>query len=157
MEYQPQARYDIFDEGDQTALVCIDDPEIQEVTMAHLGELQYKIHTGLFPEDVALKLRTHNYDVVLVYENFNGWDLETNQILKEVVGIPAEQRRHQFIVLVGANMVTSDEMQAFIYSVDLTVSLSDLVNLKTVLRRAAARQKEFYSHFIECLRISGMD
>jgi hypothetical protein len=151
------ARHDFFEEGDQTALVCIDDNEVQEVTVAELNALNYKIHTGLFPEDVALKLRAHNYDAVLIYENFNGCDLETNQVLKEVINVPAEQRRSQFVVLVGSNMVTSDEMQAFIYSVDLTVSLSDLRNLKTVLRREAARHKEFYANFLEALRISGMD
>ncbi|MGB8353771.1 MAG: hypothetical protein WCD79_07790 [Chthoniobacteraceae bacterium] len=154
---EAQARYDIFEEGDQTALVCIDDPEVQEATVAELTAVNYKIHTGLFPEDVALKLRTHNYSVVVVYESFNGSDLETNQVLKEVINVPAEQRRHQFIILVGPNMVTNDEMQAFICSVDLTFSLSDLPNLKTVLRRAVARHREFYSNFIEALRISGMD
>jgi len=152
-----QARTDIFDEGDQTALVCIDDPEVQEVTVSQLGAVNYKIHTGLFPEDVALKLRTHNYNVVVVYENFNGCDLETNQVLKEVVNVPSEQRRHQFIILVGPNMVTNDEMQAFICSVDLTFSLSDLVNLKSVLRRAVSRHREFYHNFLESLRVSGMD
>lgn len=152
---EPQNRYDVFEEGDLTALVCIDDPEIQQVTVEQIVALGYKIHTGLFHEDVALKLRTHNYDLVLVYENFNGCDLETNQILKEVVNCPAEQRRQQFVVLIGPNMVTSDEMQTFIYSVDLVFSLSDLANLKTVIRRATARHKEFYAPFMESLRIAG--
>lgn len=152
---EAQTRYDVFEEGDQTALVCIDDPEIQQATVEQLTSLNYKIHTGLFPEDVALKLRTHNYDLVIVYENFNGCDLETNQILKEVVNVPAEQRREQFVVLLGPNMVTSDDMQTFIYSVDLAFSLSDLSNLKTVLRRSAARHKEFYAPFLESLHIVG--
>ena len=154
---EANVRYDIFEQGDQTALVCIDDKEVQEITVSHLGSLNYKIHTGLFPEDVSLKLRSHTYDVVLVYENFNECDLETNQVLKEVIGVPAEQRRQQFVVLVGSNMVTGDEMQAFIYSVDLTISLSDLSNLKTVLRREVLRHKEFYAHFVDSLRVSGMD
>lgn len=153
---EAQNRYDVFEEGDQTALVCIDDPEIQQVTVEQIVALGYKIHTGLFQEDVALKMRTHNYNIVVVYENFNGWDLETNQVLKEVVTCPADQRREQFVVLVGPNMVTSDEMQTFIYSVDLAFSLSDLANLKTVLRRAAARHKEFYAPFVESLRIAGV-
>jgi hypothetical protein len=152
---EPQSRYDVFEEGDQTALICVDDPEIQQAAVEQITTLGYKIHTGLFPEDVALKLRTHNYNLVVVYENFNGWDLETNQILKEVVNSPPEQRRQQFVVLFGPNMVTSDDMQTFIYSVDLTFSLSDLSNLKTVVRRAAARNKEFYAPLMECLRIVG--
>jgi hypothetical protein len=152
---EAQTRYDVFEEGDQTALLCIDDPEIQQPTVEQITAVGYKIHTGLFPEDVGLKLRTHNYNLVVVYENFNGCDLETNQVLKEVVNVPAEQRRQQFVVLLGPNMVTSDEMQTFIYSVDLAFSLSDLANLKTVLRRATARHKEFYVPFMECLRIAG--
>ena len=154
---EAQSRYDVFEEGDQTALVCIDDPEIQQPTVEQITALGYKIHTGLFPEDVALKLRTHNYNLVVVYENFNGCDLETNQILKEVVNVPAEQRRQQFVVLIGPNMVTTDEMQTFIYSVDLAFSLSDLSNLKTVLRRAAVRHKDFYAPFAECLQIVGLN
>ena len=150
------SRYDIFEEGDQTALVCIDDAEIQQATVDQLTALGYKIHAGLFHEDVALKLRTHNYSLVVVYENFNGCDLETNQILKEVVNCPAEQRRQQFVMLLGPNMVTSDEMQTFIYSVDIVYSLSDLPNMKTVLKRAAARHKEFYAPFMECLQIAGV-
>lgn len=151
-----QAR-DIFEQGDLTALVCIDDPEIQEAVVSQLAALNYKIHTGMFPEDVALKLRTHDYDVVIVYENFNGCDFETNQVLKEVVNVPADQRRRLFLVLVGPNMVTNDEMQSFIYSVDLTYSLSDLENFKTVLKRATTRHKEFYGNFMESLRVTGMD
>jgi hypothetical protein len=153
---ETQSRYDIFETGDMTSLVCVDVPEIQEAVVEQLSALNYKIHTGLFPEDVQLKLRSHNYDVVLVYENFNEWDIETNQILREVVGVPPEQRRNQFVVLLGANMVTNDEMQAFVYSVDLTYSLSDLPNLKTVLRRGIGRQKEFYGNFLESLRAAGM-
>jgi hypothetical protein len=154
---ETQSRIDIFEQGDLTALVCIDDPEIQEAVIAQLGAINYKIHTGLFSEDVMLKLRAHSYDVIVVYENFNGCDLETNQMLKEVVNLAPDQRRKLFIVLVGANMVTGDEMQAFIYSVDLTFSLSDLSNLKTVLKRSSTRHKEFYANFMESLRVTGMD
>jgi hypothetical protein len=150
---EAQNRYDVFEEGDQTALCCIDDTEIQQATVEQLTALGYKIHSGLFPEDVALKLCTHNYNLVIVYENFNGCDIETNQVLKEVVNVPAEQRRQQFVVLLGPNMVTSDEMQSFIYSVDLAFSLSDLSNLKTVLRRSVTRHKEFYQPFMESYRI----
>lgn len=153
---EAQARYDVFEEGDQTALVCVDDPEVQQAVVDEIVALGYKLHTGLFAEDVALKMRSHNYDIVVVYEHFNGCDLETNQVLKEVVNAPVEARRQQFVLLLGPNMVTNDEMQSFIYSVDLTYGLSDILNFRTVLRRAVQRHKEFYGPYLECLRISGM-
>ena len=151
-----QSRYDVFEPGDLTALVCVDVPDIQNAVVEQLGGLKYKIHIGLFPEDVAVKLHTHNYDVVVVYENFNEWDLETNQILHEVTNVAPELRRKQFVTLLGPSMVTNDEVQAFVYSVDLTFGLSDLSNMKSVLRRAVTRQREFYTSFLECLQSANL-
>ena len=50
----------------------------------------------------------------------------------------------KFVVLIGPNMITNDELQAFQYSVDLVVSVSDFANFRPVLRRGVARHQEFY-------------
>ena len=63
---------DLFDLGDQTALVCIDHPQYQKMVVAQLTDLAYKVHLGLFEEDVLLKLATYSYNVIVVYENFKG-------------------------------------------------------------------------------------
>jgi hypothetical protein len=52
-------------------------------------------------------------------------------------------------------MITNNEIQAFQFSVDLVVSVSDLANFKPVLRRGVARYQEFYRRFNECLRMAG--
>ncbi|SRR5579862_775802 len=146
------AKAEIFDPGDHTALVCIDDPELQKTVIDQITALNYGCHAGLFIEDISLKLSTHVYDVVVIYETFNESDLETNQVLAEAMAIPASQRRLQYLVLVGPNMVTNDDMMAFACSVDLTFCLSDISNLKPVLRRGVVRHKEFYHPFCEALR-----
>lgn len=155
MNMEIQTRCDMFEPGDATALVCVDVPEIQRPIVDQLSALEYKMHTGLFAEDVSLKLKAQSYDVVIVYENFNESDWESNPLLKEVVRIPPAQRRKQYIVLVGPNMVTNDEMQAFSHSVDLTFSVSDLANLKPVLRRGVLRHQQFNQAFGECVRMVG--
>jgi len=152
---EAHAKSDYFEPGDLTALVCIDDPDLQKTVVDQLAPLNYKVHTGLFVEDISLKLNTHVYDVVIIYETFNDSDLETNQVLLEATGIPASQRRTQYLVLIGPNLVTNDDMAAFAYSVDLTFSLSDVSNLKPVLRRGAIRHKEFYLPFCETLKAIG--
>ena len=149
---QVQTRFDIFEPGDLTSLVCVDDPEIQHVVVDQLSALNYKIHTGLFTEDISLKLKAHDYNVVIISENFNDWDIETNQILAEAVKVKPSHRRKQFVVLIGPTIVTGDEAQAFAYSVDLVCSVSDLPNLKTVLRRGVNSHKQFYSVFNDCLK-----
>jgi hypothetical protein len=152
MNMEIQNIYDLFEPGDSTALVCIDEPEFQRIIIDQVRGLGYKIHTGLFSEDISLKLKTHIYDVVIIYENFNSAELEGNQVLLEAISVPASQRRLQFIVLVGPNMVTNDAMQAYLHSVDLVFGVADLQNLTPVLRRGAARHKEFYSVFNDCLK-----
>ncbi|HEX4086400.1 MAG TPA: hypothetical protein VHY22_15905 [Chthoniobacteraceae bacterium] len=150
-----QTRHDIFEQEDQTALVCVDEAEVQRAVLDQLSDLSYRIHTGLFAEDISLKLRAHTYDVVAIYETFAGSVAEGNPVLLETIRTQPSQRRNQFVVLIGPNMVTNDEVQAFQFSVDLVFSVSDLANLKPVLRRAVARHAEFYRRFNECLRMAG--
>jgi hypothetical protein len=153
MEFQ--SRLDLFEPGDQTALVCVDVPEVQRIVVDQLTALNYKIHTGLFVEDVLLKLRAHVYDVVVISEHFNATDMTTNPIIAAAIAAPAEQRRRQFLVVVGSTLATNDDMQAFQNSVDLVVNLADVVNLRPVLRRGLMRMNEFYAPFREALQAEG--
>jgi hypothetical protein len=150
-----QTRHDIFEPNDLTSLVCVDEAEVQRAVVDQLGQLEYKIHTGLFAEDISLKLRAQSYDVVVIYETFAGSVAEGNPVLLETTRIPSSQRRNQVVVLVGPNMITNSEIQAFQYSVDLVVSVSDLANFRPVLRRGVARHQEFYRKFSECMRMAG--
>ena len=140
-----QNRFDLFEPGDTTALVCVDVPEMQRVVVDQLTSLGYKIHTGLFIEDILLKLRAHVYDVVIISEHFNANDIESNPIIAEAVAAPVAQRRQQCLVVIGSSLITNDELQAFQHSVDLVVGLADVVNLRPVLRRAVNRIQEFYA------------
>lgn len=150
-----QIRHDIFEPNDHTALVCVDEAEVQQAVVNALTALEYRIHTGLFAEDISLKLKAHTYDVVAVYESFNGSIAEGNPVLLEAIRTPPTQRRNQFFVLIGPNMITNDDMQAFQFSVDLVFSVSDLANFTPVMRRSVIRHAEFYKKFNECLRMAG--
>jgi len=152
-----QNRLDIFEPGDQTALVCVDVPEVQRIVVDQLTVLNYKMHTGLFLEDILLKMRAHAYDVIVIAEHFNASEISTNPLIQAAIGAAVEQRRRQFLVAVGSSLATNDEMQAFQYSVDLVVGLSDVVNLRPVLRRGVLRKAEFYAPFREALKAEGMN
>jgi len=150
-----QTRHDIFEPGDQTALICVDEAEVQRAVVEQLADLGYRIHTGLFAEDISLKLKAQTYDVVAIYETFADSVAEGNPVLLETTRMPGAQRRDQYVVLIGPNMITNDELQAFQFSVDLVFSVSDLANFKPVLRRGVTRHAEFYRKFNECLRMAG--
>ena len=149
-------RIDLFEPGDTTALICVDVPEVQRLTVDNLTELGCKIHTGLFAEDIMVKLQTHAYDVVVVSEHFNGSDLPTNPILQATLEIGPNQRRKQLVVLVGTGLHTDSDMQAWGASADLVVNIGDVPNIKHVLRRCMQRSRTFYTPYSEALVAAGL-
>ena len=141
-----------FDLGDNTALVCVDHQHYQKMLVPQLIDMTYKVHLGLFEEDVLLKLKTYSYNVVVVYENFKNSNAQTNPILNAMVRRPGAERREHFLVLISHQFPTNDAMSAFVQSVDLIVNVADLANFKPVLRRGVAQYRELYNSFHETLK-----
>ena len=147
-----QGETPFFDLGDNTALVCVDHQQYQKLIVPQLIDVGYKVHLGLFEEDVLLKLKTYAYDVVVIYENFKGTKPEQNPIHAEMVRQTGAQRRQHFVVLLSHRFATNDAMSAFVQSVDQIINVADLANLKPVLRRGVAQHRELYSAFDETLK-----
>jgi hypothetical protein len=141
-----------FDLGDNTALVCVDHQQYQKMLVPQLIDMTYKVHLGLFEEDVSLKLKTYNYDVVIIYENFKNSTLQTNPLLREMAKRCDVRRREDFVVLLSHKFATNDAMSAFVQSVDQIINIADLANLKPVLRRGVAQHRELYHSFNEMVK-----
>ena len=141
-----------FDAGDNTALVCIDHQQYQKLVVPQLIDMSYKVHLGLFEEDVLLKLSTYTYNVVVVYENFKGSTAQTNPILNDLIKRPGSQRREHFVVLLSHRFPTNDAMSAFVQSVDQIINVADLANFKPVLRRGVSQHRELYQAFAETMK-----
>jgi hypothetical protein len=150
MDQDPDPSF--IDVGDNTALVCIDHQQYQKIVVPQLIDMTYKVHLGLFEEDVILKLKTYSYDVVVIYENFKGSKVETNPLLREMVKRPDARRREHFVVLLSHRFATNDAMSAFVQSVDQIVNIADLANFKPVLRRGVAQHRELYHSFSEMVK-----
>jgi hypothetical protein len=141
-----------FDLGDNTALVCIDHQQYQKMVVPQLIDMTYKVHLGLFEEDVLLKLKTYSYNVVIVYENFKGSTPQNNPILRELVKQSGAARRQHFVVLLSQRFATNDAMSAFVQSADQIINIADLANFKPVLRRGVTQFRELYGSFNDTLK-----
>src|SRR5471032_2180445 len=141
-----------FDLGDQTALVCVDQQPYQKMIATQLVDLNYKVHLGLFEEDVLLKLSTYSYNVVVIAENFKGASAEENPILREMVQRTGALRREHFVVLLSRRFTTNDALSAFVQSVDQIINLDDIANFKPVMRRGLAQHTDLYTPFRETLK-----
>jgi hypothetical protein len=148
----PNSDSPFVDVGENTALVCVDHQQYQKIVVPQLIDLTFKVHLGLFEEDVILKLQTYSYNVVVIYENFKNSTLETNPLLREINKQPDTQRREHFVVLLSHRFATNDAMSAFVQSVDQVINMTDLANFKPVLRRGIAQHKELYQSFNEMIK-----
>lgn len=140
------------DIGENTALVCVDHQQYQKIIVPQLIDLTYKVHLGLYEEDVVLKLKTYNYNVVVIYENFKGSKVENNPLLREMVQLQDTRRREHFVILLSHRYATNDAMSAFVQSVDQIVNIADLANFKPILRRGVAQYNELYHAFNEMVK-----
>ena len=138
--------------GDNTALVCVDHQQYQKIVVPQLIDMSYKVHLGLFEEDVVLKLHSYNYEVVIIYENFKGCKVENNPLLREMVQLPDARRREHFVILLSHRYATNDAMSAFVQSVDQIINIADLASFKPILRRGVAQHHELYHAFNEMVK-----
>jgi CheY-like chemotaxis protein len=143
--------FDVFEPNDKTALVCMDVPEMERLAVQQVRELGYKVHTGTSADDLVFKQRLHPYDLLLLAENYGGTTVATNPVLAAALRSVSNPQHRQIVVLVGATFATADEMQAFQHSVHLVVNLSDVVNLRPLIRRAALKVQEFYQRYADAL------
>ena len=150
MEQESESSF--LDLGDNTALVCVDHQQYQKIIVPQLIDMTYKVHLGLFEEDVSLKIKTYNYNVVVVYENFKNTTLQTNPLLREMAKGRNARRREHFIVLLSHKFATNDAMSAFVQSVDQIINIADLANLKPILRRGVAQHRELYHSFNDMVK-----
>jgi hypothetical protein len=150
MEQESESSF--VDLGDNTALVCVDHQQYQKIIVPQLIDMTYKVHLGLFEEDVSLKIKTYNYNVVVIYENFKNTTLQTNPLLRQMAKRRDDRRREHFVVLLSHKFATNDAMCAFVQSVDQIINIADLANLKPVLRRGVAQHRELYHSFNDMVK-----
>jgi hypothetical protein len=141
---------EIFESEEATALICESDEKLQSVVAEQIRSLGLKTQLGLFREDVAVRLQTNAYDVLIVSEGFENVEGEWNPIIMDCCDLSPAHRRSIFIVLTGPEFKTEDGVQAFQRSVDLVVSTADLGRLGGILRRGLDDHKLRYRPFQEC-------
>ena len=147
-----QTRNDLIEHGDLACLVGVDVPGTQAAVIEQFTQLGFGIHTALSPEEFSTKFHSNPYDVIVISERLGGCDVDTNPALGEIVALAPVQRRELFVVLIGANLTSRSEMQAFTHSVDLTVNEDDAHELKTIAGRGILKQEEFYAAFNSVLK-----
>jgi len=136
---------EMLEEGASRALVA--DAENLERISPVLRKMQYLI-TAVKSNDEALrKLQFNLYDIIIINERFDGCDPNNNPIIKFLEPMTMDKRRKIFVVLIGKNFKTLDNMTAFSRSVNMVLNDSDFSNFELILRKSMKENETFYRLF----------
>src|SRR5512137_1523916 len=131
-------RFEFITTKDKPALLAFSNPAWLESVKVPLEELGYKVHTAATHGDFLIRFSQIRYQVVILEELFCANTLAENSTLQSLQDMPASQRRHATVILIGDSFQTFTPMQAFQQSVHAVVNSSELFLLKQLIEKAVA-------------------
>lgn len=150
-----ESEMDILEEGTLRALVA-DTDDIDRITPV-LRKLGYAVTNVKTHEEALKKLQFNFYSIVLINERFAGSDLHSNELLAHVAQMNMDTRRKMFVLLLGKNFKTLDNMTAFLNSVNMVMNTSDFSNFELILRKAMKENDAFYAVFKKLMVETGKE
>ncbi|HDG96725.1 MAG: hypothetical protein DRG71_04245 [Deltaproteobacteria bacterium] len=101
------------------------------------------------------KMRFHHFDMAILCDNFDGVSLDQSPIINYMNHLPMSTRRRIFLVLIGEQFKSMDQMMAFAMSANLVVNIKDTDKMAPILKRSLADHELFYKVFMETLEEIG--
>jgi len=147
--------FDFVEVGIGTALVCESDPAAREKISSALKFMGYQITEPASIRDALKNMRFHIYDVVVVNENFDTENPDTNIVLNYLANLNVSTRRQIFVALLSGRFRTMDNMTAFNKSVNVIVNMKNIDDISSILKRSLADNTAFYHVFKDALKKKG--
>jgi predicted Zn finger-like uncharacterized protein len=148
--------FDFLEEEGKTAIICEEDPKIVKEIVTVLGIMEYTTTVVESMRDALRKMKYHIYDMVLVNENFNGSDTDSNGILIYLERLNMDVRRNIFVGLLTRQYPTMDNMAAFLRSVNMTINVKDIDKIDKILSRGINEYELFYAIYKDSAKKFGM-
>lgn len=152
-EFEDEEEIEIYDEHDQIAFIL--DRKNDDLWTDALTELEYKLQRAKSPEHAVHKLRFNQYHVIALHEKFGDTTLKTSPLYEFIRDMPMDTRRKTFVVMVGENFKTLDNMEALAHSVNLVINQKDLDQLETILKKSIGENNTFYKVYRETMTALG--
>ena len=154
--YNPADRpFDFIEEEGKTAMVCEPDPALRKPIVESLELMEYQITVAETAREALKRMRYHVYDVVVVDENFDTDNPETNGVLIYLEGVGMATRRNTFVAMISNRHRTMDNMTAFLKSVNLIINSKNIEDTGKILSRGLTEYLAFYRVFRDKLKETG--
>jgi CheY-like chemotaxis protein/DNA-directed RNA polymerase subunit RPC12/RpoP len=141
--------FDFVEEEGKTALLSESDAATRKKIATVLEVLEYHITEPKSGRDALKQMRYHNYNLIVVNENFDTNNPDANGILIYLERISMSMRRNIFVVLLSKRYRTMDQMVAFQKSVNMVVNMNNIDDFDRILRRGLADNDLFFRIFKE--------
>ena len=138
---------EIYDDNEMVALIL--DDNNRKVWIDLLEEKGYKFQFAHSPEHAIHKMKFYNFSIVVLEESFGGVTMGSSPIYKHIIEMPMVDRRNIFVVLVGEKFRSTNNMEAFTYSVNLVVNPKDFGKVGMILKKAMIENEAFYKAFTD--------
>jgi predicted Zn finger-like uncharacterized protein len=148
--------FDFLEEEGKTAIICEEDPKVVKEIVTVLGIMEYTTTVVDNVRDALRKMKYHMFDMVLVNENFNGSDVDSNGILIYIERLNMDVRRNIFVGLLTRQYPTMDNMAAFLKSVNMTINVKDIDKIDKILSRGINEYELFYAIYKDSAKKFGM-
>jgi len=147
--------FDFIEEEEKTALLCEPDAIIRDQIASVLEMLEYHITICDSARDALKKMRYHIYNLVVLNEDFDTPDPESNGILIYLERLQMAIRRNIFVLLISTRYRTLDYMMSFIKSVDLIMNPKNITDFERILKRGLTEHDLNYRVYRETLKKLG--
>ena len=147
--------FDFMEEEGLTALLCEPNPLARNTIQNALNLMDYQITITENARDALKRMRYHIYDLIVVNENFDTKNPNSNGVLIYLERLSMGVRRQLFVAMISNRYRTMDNMMAFHASVNLIINIKNIEDIGKILSRSITDTELFYRVYKETLKETG--
>ncbi len=147
--------FDFIEEEGLTALLCEQNPLARNSIQNALNLMDYQITITENARDALKRMRYHVYDLIVVDENFDTKNPDSNGVLIYLERLTMAVRRKIFAAMISNRYRTMDNMMAFHASVNLIINIKNVEDIGKILSRSITDTELFYRVYKETLKETG--
>ena len=147
--------FDFIEEEGLTALLCEQNPLPRTTIQNALNIMDYQITIAENARDALKRMRYHVYDLIVINENFDTKNPDSNGVLIYLERLSMQVRRKIFVAMISNRYRTMDNMMAFHASVNLIINVKNIEDIGKILSRGITDMELFYRVYKETLKDTG--
>jgi predicted Zn finger-like uncharacterized protein len=144
--------FDFIEEEGKSALICEHDPVVRKKITTAIDLMEYSITVVETAREALIQLRNRTFDLVLINENFDTDNPDSNGVLVYLERLDMSIRRNIFVALISNRFRTMDNMIAFNKSVNLVIHINHINDIIKILPKAITENEIFFEVYKNTLK-----